>query len=170
MEPTSTRLMHINDQKRKRSSKYDGDDDDDDDEEDELPEKYQKTDESDDVTKIPKRLAKITVESTSESIGEVSRVASNRQSIQFRPAPWIRVNGSLNRRVLDRWLGALVLYIFHRPGSSLFKICSRFNYLQPITLRNLIELLVEIGCLHCFVVRKQKVSLFTKWKSNVIGN
>lgn len=162
MEPTSTRLMHINDRKRKAC--FDGEED----EDDEVPEKYKKSGDSD-ISSIPKRLVKITVESTSESFGEVSRVSSNRQSIQFRPAPWIRVNGSLNRRVLDRWLGALVLYIFHRPGSSIFKISSRFNYLQPITVRNIIELLVEIGCLQRFVVRKQRVSLFSTWKSNVIG-
>merc|ERR1719186_2480810 len=41
--------------------------------------------------------------------------------------PWIRVDGSLNRRVLDRLLGAVLGTIMQWPGQTLLTTLSRFS-------------------------------------------
>lgn len=81
--------------------------------------------------------------------------------------PWIRVDGTLNRRVLDRTLGAMLGYIMQRPGLVVSAICERFTpALQPQHCRELVELLEEIKCVHLqkFANTKdrQLCGLFTK--------
>ncbi len=54
--------------------------------------------------------------------------------------PWIRIDGSLNRRVLDRLLGAVLSHILQKPGNSLLELAERFHpALQPFQVRELLE-------------------------------
>ena len=83
--------------------------------------------------------------------------------------PWIRVDGTLNRRVLDRTLGAILGYAMQRPGLFVSAICERFApALQPQHCRELVELLAEIKCveLQKFVKIEQKCALFSKRSTN----
>ncbi len=76
--------------------------------------------------------------------------------------PWLRIDGSLNRRVLDRLLGAVLGHVSERPGRRVAQVCDRFSpALQPVHCRELIDLLADIGCVDVFrVVRSCKSSLF----------
>ena len=73
---------------------------------------------------------------------------------------------TLNRRVLDRTLGAILGYIMQRPGLVVSSICERFTpALQPQHCRELVELLEEIKCvqLQKFLNKPRKMSgLFSK--------
>lgn len=65
---------------------------------------------------------------------------SNKQEIKVVIKPWIRVDGVLNRRVLDRMLGSILSYCLTHPGISLSKIQNRFvPALQPYHTRELVE-------------------------------
>lgn len=54
--------------------------------------------------------------------------------------PWIRIDGVLNRKVLDRMLGAVLSYCLLHPGLTMAKMQSRFvPALQPFHTRELVE-------------------------------
>ena len=79
--------------------------------------------------------------------------------------PWVRVDGTLNRRVLDRTLGAILGYVMQRPGIVVSAICERFGpALQPQHCRELVELLEEIQCvqLQKFINIGSKCGLFSE--------
>jgi hypothetical protein len=63
--------------------------------------------------------------------------------------PWVRVDGTLNRRVLDRLLGAALGLAMQRPGQPVAALLARLApALQPAHSRELLALLQELGCLH----------------------
>lgn len=85
-------------------------------------------------------------------------------------SPWIRVNGSLNRRVLDRWMGLVLAYCMSHAGVTILRIATRFNLMQPIHLRTLLEYLQELECIRLKTIRKQPApNLWAKYESPVIG-
>ena len=57
----------------------------------------------------------------------------------MRPFPWIRVNGTLNRRVLDRWLSVVLSTICDKPGVTLQCLQAKFSCVQPFDIRYLVE-------------------------------
>ena len=61
--------------------------------------------------------------------------------------PWIRVDGTLNRRVLDRLLGAALGIVMQAPGQTISSVAARLcPALQPAHSRELISILSELGC------------------------
>lgn len=72
---------------------------------------------------------------------------ATRDVIAMRPHPWIRVNASLNRRVLDRWMGALLSECITRNGCTVHSLFLRFPHLLPVDTMLLLELLCDLGCL-----------------------
>lgn len=54
-------------------------------------------------------------------------------------SPWIRVNGSVNRRVLDKYAGTVLLHCIENVGATLFSLCTRFHYLFPVHVQELIQ-------------------------------
>ncbi|XP_015188892.1 PREDICTED: general transcription factor 3C polypeptide 1 [Polistes dominula] len=88
---------------------------------------------------------------------------TNAEEIKVVMKPWIRVDGVLNRRVLDRMLGAVLTYCLTHPGVTLVKVQNRFSpALQPFHTRELIEILIKLGCLEKKILIKQHVTLFSK--------
>lgn len=75
---------------------------------------------------------------------QISNILKSKDILQMRPCPWIRVNGSLNRRVLDRWLNAILLYCMSVPGCKITALCTRFKFLFPVTLFELLEVRNQI--------------------------
>ncbi|PSN39178.1 hypothetical protein C0J52_14051 [Blattella germanica] len=66
------------------------------------------------------------------------------QSLDLRP--WVRVDGSVNRRVLDRILGAVLGHCMYMPGASIQAVADHFTpALQPFQVRELIEILQKLG-------------------------
>lgn len=84
--------------------------------------------------------------------------------------PWIRVNGSLNRRVLDKWMGSILTYCISHPGVSIGKLCIRFNYLQPTNVREILEYLQILECIEMFYVTEPVATIFNDKCDIKIGN
>lgn len=64
-------------------------------------------------------------------------------------APWIRVNGSVNRRVLDKYAGTILLHCIENVGLTLFTLCTRFHYLLPIHVHEIVQVCIS-NCLMWF--------------------
>ncbi|KAG5343225.1 TF3C1 factor, partial [Acromyrmex heyeri] len=84
------------------------------------------------------------------------------EEIKVAIRPWIRIDGVLNRKVLDRMLGAVLSYCMLHPGLTMAKMQSRFvPVLQPYHTRELVEMLVRLGCLESKLLKKTCVTLFS---------
>jgi len=103
--------------------------------------------------KRPKRIKQ------KEPTAGVSNAAleASRDAIAMRPQPWIRVNASLNRRVLDRWLGAVLSEGISRVGCTVHNLFLRFTHMVPVDIMFLLELLHDLGCLQLMEMRPHKV-------------
>lgn len=99
---------------------------------------------------------------------ESEEILNNRERFKIRPYPWIRINGSLNRRVLDKWLGVLLLHLSINCGALLNDLNKKFNGLMLFDLRYLLELLQELGCVEMKCYIEPKVSLFSSYTSGNI--
>ncbi|XP_017075867.2 general transcription factor 3C polypeptide 1 [Drosophila eugracilis] len=86
-----------------------------------------------------------------------STLEASRDAIAMRPQPWIRVNASLNRRVLDRWLGVVLSECISRIGCTVQSLFLRFSHLVPVDIMFLLELLHDLGCLQLMEIRTRKV-------------
>ncbi len=76
------------------------------------------------------------------------------EEVRFCPRPWLRPDGSLNRRVLDRLLGAVLGHVMVRPGQAAGDACARFApALQPAHCLELVDLLRELGCVAALALR-----------------
>ncbi|GFG28372.1 hypothetical protein Cfor_01748 [Coptotermes formosanus] len=68
---------------------------------------------------------------------------SGTEKIHVAIRPWVRVDGSLNRRVLDRMLGSVLGHCMYSPGVSIKSIAEHFSpALQPYQVRELIEVMI----------------------------
>lgn len=101
-------------------------------------------------------------ESSLPFLDELDNLPANRIRVSMRP--WIRVDGTVNRRVLDRLLGAVLGHCMSNPGYSLDRFGERFSPgLQPYHTRELCEILRQLGCITWkALVRSHKPSLFSK--------
>ncbi|XP_034239860.1 general transcription factor 3C polypeptide 1 [Thrips palmi] len=101
-------------------------------------------------------------ESSLPFLDELDNLPANRIRVSMRP--WIRVDGTVNRRVLDRLLGAVLGHCMSNPGYSLDRVGERFSPgLQPFHTRELCEVLRKLGCITWkALVRSHKPTLFTK--------
>lgn len=79
------------------------------------------------------RMTRIKDREKAESVKEDAAVAeaagkidwSKVEEVDLLLRPWLRIDGSLNRRVLDRLLGAVLGQAMQRPGATAADICSR---------------------------------------------
>ncbi|MPC14646.1 General transcription factor 3C polypeptide 1 [Portunus trituberculatus] len=88
---------------------------------------------------------------------------SDHERIDVAVRPWVRLNGTLNRRVVDRLLGAVLCLVMERPGISGRDIVCRFSpALQPAHTHDLLETLVQLQCIiRVQLVCSHKPSLFS---------
>lgn len=84
-----------------------------------------------------------------------------RYPIRVQASPWIRVNGTLNRRVLDKWLGTVLNHLTLHPGMMVSDLNRKFNILTPFHIRTLCELLQNIGCVELMIATSPDVDLFS---------
>ncbi|XP_050071760.1 general transcription factor 3C polypeptide 1 [Anopheles maculipalpis] len=80
-------------------------------------------------------------------------------------APWMRIDGLINKRLLFRWLISILLYCVAHPGVPLNVLFVRYNMMSPFHLRQLLEMLQNYGCitLHSmqYTVKKTIFSVFS---------
>ncbi|XP_066978990.1 LOW QUALITY PROTEIN: general transcription factor 3C polypeptide 1 [Macrobrachium rosenbergii] len=99
---------------------------------------------------------------------EMERTIKHHESMDYEQIsvavrPFVRLDGTLNRRVLDRLLGAVLSLIMERPGISGRDIVCRFSpALQPAHTHDLLETLVQLECIiREELIQSHKVSLFS---------
>ncbi|XP_015124460.1 general transcription factor 3C polypeptide 1 [Diachasma alloeum] len=77
--------------------------------------------------------------------------------------PWIQIDGLLNRKSLEQMLGAVLGHCLMHPGIILVKVQERFiPALQPYHTRELVEILVKLGCLRIRVLQKGSANLLSR--------
>ncbi len=77
------------------------------------------------------------------------------EEVSFMARPWLRVDGTLNRRVLDRLLGAVLGAAMQCPGRSAHMLCEAFTpALQPMHCRELVDVLGRLGCVQVTAAEK----------------
>ncbi|CAG0919325.1 unnamed protein product [Notodromas monacha] len=82
-----------------------------------------------------------------------SEVEKGSQKIHFQIFPWIHIDGSQNRRVLDRLLGAVLGHLLAQPGQSARNIANYYEpYLSSRTTFELLKMLDSLGCVQTIVM------------------
>ena len=115
---------------------------------------------------------KSTKEPTNTQPAEESEKNLKRNPFFLLPCPWIRVgslNRTLNRRCIDKWLGTVLNYLSVNPGIILPDLCSKFNVITPVHVRNLCEILEMIGCIQLMAFPELNVSIFSNYDSHDDG-
>ncbi len=75
--------------------------------------------------------------------------------------PWIKINGHVHKRVRDYLLATLLCHIMMKTGCSLKSLYERYvPALQPMHIRDLVEVLVKMGCVTMRKIRKTSCKLF----------
>ncbi|XP_053679804.1 general transcription factor 3C polypeptide 1 [Anopheles nili] len=96
---------------------------------------------------------------------EKQRDAKKYKFMQLAMAPWISIEGKINKRVLYRWLSSVLLYCVAHPGVLMSVLNVRFNMLSPFHLRQLLEILQEYGCVSLHSMECQlKKTIFSVFK------
>uniref|UniRef100_A0A6A7FY16 General transcription factor 3C polypeptide 1-like n=1 Tax=Hirondellea gigas TaxID=1518452 RepID=A0A6A7FY16_9CRUS len=71
-----------------------------------------------------------------------------REQVSISLRPWIRICGSLNRRVLDRMLGTVLFRVLEQPGVSGVKVAEQLApALLPVHVFELLHMLHDLYCL-----------------------
>nr|XP_053655576.1 uncharacterized protein LOC128704454 [Cherax quadricarinatus] len=114
-------------------------------------------------------------EDVSKKNGENNPTSSNvtdYEEINVAVRPWVRLNGTLNRRVLDRLLGAVLSLVMERPGISGRDVVCRFSpALQPAHTHDLLDTLVYLQCIvKEELVPSHKPSLFSDTVDYILGH
>jgi general transcription factor 3C polypeptide 1 len=69
--------------------------------------------------------------------------------------PWIKIDGTLNRRVLDRLLGSVLGHCLGVPGVTMDKIQARFTpALQPLHTLELVHVSFQFSIFLFLLARK----------------
>lgn len=104
-----------------------------------------------------------------ESTTETQKPPMILNPIRVRPSPWIRVNGTLNRRVIDKWLGTVLNHLTVNLGVFLSDLNSKFNVLTPFDMRWLCEILQLIGCVQLMSITEAESDLFSNHFETTVG-
>lgn len=100
---------------------------------------------------------------------ESEKKSTTHHPIRVRPSPWIRVNGTLNRRVIDKWLGTILNHLTISPSMMLIDLCNKFNILTPFDVRRLCEILEMIGSLRLMTISESDADLFSMHDGSTVG-
>lgn len=105
--------------------------------------------------------AKISTESAS--------IMKERETIFIQPTPWIKIDGTLSREILNNWLGTLLIYINSHPGILLVDLAEKFNIIKIFELRNLCEILEQIGCVEMKFFDDLGIDIFSQYAGQNFG-
>ncbi|XP_055911802.1 general transcription factor 3C polypeptide 1 [Eupeodes corollae] len=86
------------------------------------------------------------------------------QLLVLKPCPWIRVNGSLNRRVLDKWLASILIECSSQGGCTVHAVCLRYKQMHAADIMYLLEVLSELKIIELKSFKPRPVGLFTKFQ------
>ncbi|KAK7503570.1 hypothetical protein BaRGS_00005109, partial [Batillaria attramentaria] len=82
---------------------------------------------------------------------------STYEKIRLVSRQWCKPEGVVNRPVLSEYLDTVLQFMMFNPGSSLAALIQRFHPIfSPFAMRELLEILEELGCVRKFVMPKRK--------------
>lgn len=116
-------------------------------------------------TEVPEKIAKVTILGEDE----IETQPPDTKTILMRPYPWIRVSGSLNQRVVDKWLGTVILYLMEKSGTTMISLMKRFAILNGVHLKLLVGILMDMECVTLKRVSKTVPTLFSTYSSPESG-
>ncbi|KAF2361512.1 hypothetical protein FHG87_007736 [Trinorchestia longiramus] len=91
--------------------------------------------------------------------------SGQREQVLVSVRPWVRVCGTLARRVLDRMLGSVLFAVLEKPGASGTNVAHTLApSMPPAHVHELLHLLADIGCVRrtCVLMQQEHHSLFSK--------
>lgn len=88
--------------------------------------------------------------------------AGDDENMSFISRPWRMVDGTLNRPVCKGMLEALLYHIMSQPGLTQQSLVTHYrNVLQPMVLLDLVQALIEMGCVtKKTLIKSPRPSLF----------
>nr|XP_057921258.1 general transcription factor 3C polypeptide 1-like [Doryrhamphus excisus] len=96
--------------------------------------------------------------------GEATQAHLHEENISFVSRPWRLVDGTVNRQVCKGMLEGVLFHIMSCPGISQQMLVEYYQgVLQPVVLMELVQSLIELGCLtEKTLVKKPKATLFSR--------
>ncbi|KRT84754.1 hypothetical protein AMK59_2966 [Oryctes borbonicus] len=92
----------------------------------------------------------------------ISEINLNSFGVRLKLMPWVRINGTLNLKVLHNWMYVIVSYCLSSPFTTLPALMKRFNILKPVDIFSLLEYLQTLECLRIYAYEQTKpVSLLS---------
>lgn len=80
--------------------------------------------------------------------------STDRPLMLLHMKPWLRVNGSLNRRCFDRWLATVLMHCASNAGITLDQLARRFYLLLPVHVRDLLEYMQRLRWVRLVALRR----------------
>ncbi|XP_037936910.1 general transcription factor 3C polypeptide 1 [Teleopsis dalmanni] len=111
-----------------------------------------------------KRLPKPVQPFDMQSTVQTAKTYITKDTIAMRPQPWIRLNGSLNRRVLDKWIGSILAECLVRSGCFVTDILARFPHMYPVDLMFLLEILSDMKCIYLSNTKVREIDIFSEYE------
>lgn len=117
------------------------------------------------------RKRKLPKDDDNECDPEDSFAVSTYDKVRLVIQPWRKPEGGVNKPILKMMMESLMLYLMMHPGSTEDALCKRYTpYLQPMVIRNVLDILEDIGCITKHYMKKRTVTLFSKPSLSEIGN
>lgn len=94
-----------------------------------------------------------------------------REQVAVSLRPWIRICGTLNRRVLDRMLGTTLFLVLEQPGISGARVAEHLApALLPVHVHELLHLLQRLFCVHrtCVTLLDRPTTLFAATSERLV--
>lgn len=96
-------------------------------------------------------------------VGKDTTAISTYDKVRLVIQPWRKPEGGINRPILKMMMESILLYLMMNPGCKEEAICQRYSpYLQPMVIRNIVDILEDIGCVTRLGMKKQTSTLFSK--------
>uniref|UniRef100_A0A182P3V1 Uncharacterized protein n=1 Tax=Anopheles epiroticus TaxID=199890 RepID=A0A182P3V1_9DIPT len=104
------------------------------------------------------------------TVGKHETRKSKRKYMLLAMAPWMKIDGTINKRLLFRWLTSILLYCVAHPGVPLSVLFVRFNMMPPFHLRQLLEVLQNYGCISLHSMRcTMKKTIFSVYSPATVA-
>ncbi|XP_053377869.1 uncharacterized protein LOC128547945 [Mercenaria mercenaria] len=109
-------------------------------------------------------------EEAEENQNDEAPAVSTYDKVRLIIQPWRKPEGGINKPILKMMLESVLLFIMMNPGSPEDALVKRYApYLQPMILRNIVDVLEDIGCVTREFISKTKSTLFSKPSIPTIG-
>ncbi|KAK9703227.1 hypothetical protein QE152_g29467 [Popillia japonica] len=94
----------------------------------------------------------------------ISEINLNSLGIRLKLMPWVRINGTLNLKVLQNWMYVILAHCLSCPFATLTNLMKRFNIMKPVDIFSLLEYLQTLDCLRIYTyVDSKRTTLLSEF-------